>query len=153
MKKLTIIMAALAVSTAFAAEVNLNKSVLGSGTPEYNAKGVQNATVVDNAKNENNVLHAPQYMPNYPTASTIWPRVIEVPCLKQDGGGLECANYNWTPALGRGEYLFITPKVTEPEKVAVPVVIKESFPVKEVVTVPGPVREVFIEVPAKKKGE
>jgi hypothetical protein len=150
MKKLMIIMAALAVSTAFAAEVNLNKSVLGSGTPEYNAKGVENALVVDNAKNENNVLHAPQYMPNHPTAATIWPRVIEVPC-KQDGGGLKCANYNWTPALGRGEYLFVTPKLVEPEKV-VPIV-SPPIVVKEIVTVPGPVREVFVEVPAKKKAE
>ena len=141
MKNIMIVMAALAVSaTAMAAEVNVDKAVLGSGTP--GSTGMQNAQVVDNAKVENNVLHAPQYMPNYPTAATIFPRAVEVPCVKNAKGDLDCAGYNWSPSMGRGEYLFVIPKVTEPAK---PVVV-----VKEV---PGPVREVFVEVPAKKKGE
>ena len=144
------IMAALAVSTtAFAAEVNLGKAVLGSGTPVYNASGVENAVVVDNAKVENNILHVPQYMPNHPTAATIYPRVMEVPCTK-DGEKLKCASYNWTPAMGRGEYLFITPKVTEAPK---PMMVPVPVMVPVIKEVPGPVREVFIEVPAKKKGE
>lgn len=152
------IMAALAVSTtAFAAEVNLGKAVLGSGTPVYNAKGVENARVVDNAKIENNILHVPQYMPNHPTAATIYPRVMEVPCSK-DGEKLKCASYNWSPAMGRGEYLFITPKIVEapmPVTVRVPVPVPVPVPVVVTVTkeVPGPVREVYIEVPVKKKGE
>lgn len=55
----------------------------------------------------------PQYLPYYPTAATIWPRVIEVPCVREKDGKLTCEGYNWTPAMGRGEYLFIMPKVTE----------------------------------------
>src|SRR5262249_25092646 len=117
MKKSIIIMAALTVSSAvFAADVNVGKSVLGSGNPIGNASGVENATVVDNAKVENNILHAPQYMPYNPTAATIWPRVVEVPCTKEASGDLTCAGYNWSPSLGRGEYLFIAPKVVEAPK-------------------------------------
>ena len=139
-----IIMAVLAVSsTAFAAEVNVGKSTLGSGQPVYNAKGSENARVVDNAKVENNVLHAPQYMPNYPTAATIWPRVVEVPCVKVNGK-LECQGYNWNPSMGRGEYLFVTPKVLEP---VAPVVPEVTFVYKE------KIKEVLIEVPPKKKKE
>jgi hypothetical protein len=46
--------------------------------------------------------------------------------------------------MGRGEYLFVSPRVVEAAKPQVVTVIKE---------VPGPVREVFVEVPVKKKGE
>lgn len=140
-----IIMAALAVtSTAFAAEVNVGKAVLGSGTPSNVVGGTENAKVVDNAKVENNILHAPQYMPHFPTAATIWPRVVEVPCTKDSKGDLTCAGYNWSPSMGPGEYLFVSPKVAEPVK-----------PVIQTVVVPGPVvtKEVFVEVPVKKKKE
>jgi hypothetical protein len=143
-----IIVAALAVSsTAFAAEVNLGKAVLGSGTPLYNEKGVENAVVVDNAKVENKILHVPQYMPNHPTAATIYPRVVEVPC-KTLNGSVTCNSYNWTPAMGRAEYLFIKPTLVH---VASPVAV--PMPVTVIKEVPGPVREIYIEVPAKKKGE
>lgn len=142
MKKSLFVMVALAVcSTAFATDVNVGKAVLGSGTPPVvNAGGLENAKVVDNAKVENNTLHAPQYMPNYPTSATIWPRVVEIPCTKVASGDLNCAGYNWNPAMGRGEYLFVQPKVVEAPK---PVIM----------VVPGPVREVFVEVPVKKKKE
>ena len=138
--KSLIIMAALAASSAFAAEVNVGKSTLGSGTPLFNNKGHENAKIVDNAKVENNVLHAPQYMPNFPTAATIWPRVVEVPCVKTDKG-LDCEGYNWNPSMGRGEYLFITPRVVEPPKAEMTIVYKET------------VKEVLVEVPKKKKKE
>jgi len=146
--KYLIVMAALAVtSTAFAAEVSVKRAALGSGTPALNASGVENAIVVDNAKVENDILHAPQYMPNYPTAATIWPRVIEVPCTKDVVGKVVCAGYNWSPSMGPGEYLFVRPKV---------VVAPEPRIFTERVEVPVPVivtREVFIEVPVKKKKE
>lgn len=143
-----IIMAALAVtSTAFAAEVNIKRAALGSGTPALNVSGVENAVVVDNAKVENNILHAPQYMPNFPTAATIWPRVIEVPCTKESTGNVSCAGYNWSPSMGPGEYLFVRPRV---------VIAPEPIIFIEMVEVPVPVfitREVFVEVPVKKKKE
>ncbi len=134
------IMVALAVSTTvMAAEVNVGRAVLGTGTPVYNAKGLENAVVVDNAKVENNILHVPQYLPYHPTAATIWPRVVEVKCI-QGGAGLECESFNWTPAMGRAEYLFITPKVEAPQVV-------EKIVEKEVIVE----KKVLVEVPPKKK--
>ena len=50
------------------------------------------------------VWHVPQYMPGYPTAATIWPRVVIIQCE-----GDVCPGYEVTPELGRGEYLFFLP--------------------------------------------
>ncbi|HEY2255869.1 MAG TPA: hypothetical protein VGI11_09550 [Variovorax sp.] len=65
--------------------------------------GLQNATGIENAEpvGDLGVWHAPQYLPGFPTAATIWPRVVDVPCVKD-----VCAGYSITPAMGRGEYLF-----------------------------------------------
>ncbi len=141
MKKLSVIVAAFAVSTSFAAQVDLSKHVLGSGTPAFNASGYENAKIVENTRVENKILHSPQYMPNYPTAAPIWPRVVEVPCTKAANGDLKCEGYNWAPSMGRGEYLFVTPVVKEAPKATV---------VKETVVVPGPERVIIKEVPVKK---
>ncbi len=103
---------------------------------------VENAKIVDNSGLENDILHGTQYLPGFPTAATIWPRVVAVPCVKADKG-LKCEGYRWSPALGRGEYLFITPQVMEPVAPPPPVVI----------TVPGPERVVIREVPPKKQRE
>lgn len=141
MKKL-FIMAALAVSTtAFAAEVNINRTGFGTGTPAFSFgnSGLENAKVVNH---DVSVLHAPQYMPYYPTAAVIWPRVVEVPCTKAADGKLTCDKYEWTPAMGRAEYLFITPVVKVEPK---PVIVKEL--------VPGPTVTVYKEVPVKPKNE
>lgn len=137
MKK-TILMAVLVAASAasLAAEVNIGRVTNGSGTPG-NAVGVENAKEVSN-----NVLHAPQYMPGHPTAATIWPRVIDVPCTKEANGNLKCDGYKWTPNLGRGEYLFVTPRVVEAPAPQAPVVITKE------VQVPG--KTVYVEVEKKK---
>lgn len=89
---------------------------------------------------DNNIYHSPQYMPGHPTAATLYPRVVDVECTKA-GTGLSCKGYNWMPEMGRGEYLMFRPVMVEPKAT------------ERLVLVPGPVREVFIEVPAKKKKE
>ena len=68
--------------------------------------GMQNGPGVDAAEQVPglNVLHVPQYMPGYPTAATIWPRVVTVKCR-----ATKCEGYTITPDMGRGEYLFILP--------------------------------------------
>jgi hypothetical protein len=143
--KTFLLMAALAVSsTAFAADVNVQRKVLGSGTPGQT--GLENAKVVNSTGAENNILHAPQYMPNHPTAATIWPRVVEVPCVKI-GADLKCEGYNWNPSMGRGEYLFVTPQIIEP---VAPVVVTKT--VEKIVPVIVE-RKVFVEVPVKRKKE
>lgn len=78
--------------------------------------------------------YVPQYLPYYPTAATIWARVIEVPCEKAADGKVTCEGYNWTPNMGRAEYLFIMPKIKQPTTVTNTIinntVIKE-VPVKK----------------------
>ena len=137
-----LIMVALAVSsTAFAAEVDVARKGFGTGTPapmKFGNAGVENAKIVDSYPG---ILHAPQYMPNYPTAAVIWPRVVEVPCTKAANGDLTCEGYEYSPSMGRAEYLFIAPSVKEapkPVEKVVPVIVE---------------RKVFVEVPAKKTRE
>lgn len=77
----------------------------------------------------NDIYHAPQYLPFYPTAATIWPRVVEVDC-ESTVSGLKCDGYNWAPRMGRGEYLFFTPRLKAPV-IYVPVT-KEITVLKEV---------------------
>jgi hypothetical protein len=115
---------------------------LGSGTPGFT--GFEPATHMGEG-----IYHAPQYMPSYPTAAALWPRVVEVECERTPNGAFSCNGYDWLPALGRGEYLYIRPMV---KVVAPPVVVEKIVRVP----VPTPViveRKVFIEVPVKKKGE
>lgn len=84
--------------------VEIERQHLGSGEPGQ--AGFENATPVSD-----DVYHAPQYMPGYPTARSVWARVIEVPCDRGADGRLQCKGYQWSPALGRGEYLFFKPVV------------------------------------------
>jgi hypothetical protein len=139
MKKLILIAALIGLAgSVMAQNVTVVREALGSGQPE--SKGVENAS-----KWDNNVFHAPQYMPGYPTAATLYPRIIDVPCTAT-GNTLSCKGYNWLPELGRGEYLMIRPTVVVAEKPQV---------ITKIVTVPGPVqiREVLVEVPKKPKKE
>jgi len=133
MKKLILALALVGLTgSVLAQQVTVGREALGSGQPE--ATGVESA-----GKWDNNIYHAPQYMPGYPTAAVIYPRVIDVQCTKSTTG-LNCRGYNWLPELGRGEYLMFRPVVVEAAK-----------PVIQTVTVPGPT--VYVEVPVKKKKE
>ena len=144
MKKLLLIVAALVASSAFAADVEVSRKGLGLGTPGTKLQnvGVENAKPVNTSPD---VLHTPQYLAGFPTAATIWPRIVEVPC-KDSKGILACEGFHWTPDMGRGEYLFVTPKV-----------VAEAEPkiIERTVLVPGPVieKKILVEVPPKKKGE
>lgn len=101
MKRL-LILAACVVSVA-QAQVLVGRNNTGSGTP--GSVGFENATQWDN-----DIFHAPQYMPGYPTAASIWPRVLTLKCEK-DGLLVKCPGYNWLPEMGRGEYLMIRPEI------------------------------------------
>lgn len=129
-KHMAIFIAAVAALAAHAGDVTVDRVHYGSGQPSLN--GVENVTVV-----ENNVMHSPQYLPGFPTAATIWPRVVEVPCTAK-GNGLQCDGYRWTPSLGRAEYLYVVPKVVEQpkpititERVEVPVIVYKEVPEKK----------------------
>lgn len=114
-------------NTASAADVGIQQTPLGSGTP--GTAGVTPSTLVMDG-----MYHAPQYMPGYPTAATLWPRVVDVECTEV-GKQLNCASYNWLPELGRGEYLLFRPRIAVPPVpteriVEVPVVVYKEVPAK-----------------------
>jgi hypothetical protein len=126
MKKL-ISIAALLVSTAsFGQAVSIQNVLQGSGSPGMS--GYETSLPVSN-----DYLHTPQFMDGFPTAATIWPRIIDVPCTKVDGV-LKCQGYTWNPKMGRGEYLFIRPVVAEvtPPVVVPPVIVPPVIVVPEV---------------------
>jgi len=93
------------ISSVSAQEVVIDRFELGSGIP--GKRGVEPARGW-----KDGIYHAPQYMPGYPTAAPIFPRVIDVECQHVENG-LKCNGYNWSPGLGRGEYLFIRPSIKE----------------------------------------
>ena len=86
--------------------VNVHRMPLGSGTPKAGQiGGTQLARLVAEGD-----YHVPNYMPGYPTAATIWPRGIEVECVRDAStDGLVCDGYAVHPSLGRGEYIYIRP--------------------------------------------
>lgn len=142
MKKSLFVLMAVALSATAMAQSSIE---LKNDHPEFGANGP--ARLV-NESVQNNIYHAPQYMPNYPTAATIWPRVVTVDnCTKflNEPNSVRCDGYNWNPSMGRAEYLFVTTKsVAVPPPPVVVEVIKE---------VPGPERIILQEVPPKKKRE
>lgn len=101
MNKLILLIISMACSAGAFAQVDIDRIPLGSGVPGNS--GVENATQWDM-----DIYHAPQYMPGYPTASTLFPRAVPVLCVKRDSG-LHCKGYNWLPEMGRAEYLMIRP--------------------------------------------
>lgn len=117
----------LVVAPIFAGEVAVGVKEMGSGTP--GSVGLENAQVV-----VNDLRQAPGYLPQNPTAATIWPRTIEVDCVKQSTGSLNCEGYRWSPSMGRGEYIFIQPRVKEP---VAPVIVERAVPFTVIKEVPA----------------
>lgn len=101
MKKLILSVLLFACSGWALAQVTIDRIPLGSGVPGN--EGQENAMQWDM-----DIYHAPQYMPGYPTASTIFPRVISVSCMEKENG-IHCRGYNWVREMGRAEYLMIRP--------------------------------------------
>lgn len=134
MKKVIAAVALMALAGAAMAQVSVGRQEFGSGTP--GSTGTEGAVQWDGS----GIYHAPQYMPGYPTAATLYPRVVNLDCVK-GATGLVCSGYNWLPNLGRGEYLMFRPVVREAAK---PVVVTKEVPVVVI-------KEVIKEVPVTKK--
>jgi hypothetical protein len=118
-------MALVFASQVYANQVSIRNEVLGSSisTP------IENAFEVDN-----NVFHAPQYMPGYPTSAVIYPRVIDTTC-EEVATSLNCSGYHWLPSMGRAEYLFFKPNVIrQPEREIVEQIV--VVPVERVTPTP-----------------
>lgn len=101
MKTLVLMFVAVMTACPVLAETEIERTPHGSGTPGQTGNEVATSTPDDG------IYFAPQYMPGYPTAAVIWPRVVEVPC-KHVSNNLVCENYKWKPEYGRGEYLLFT---------------------------------------------
>jgi hypothetical protein len=86
-----------------AAGVKVRNVPLGSGAPS------NDDTVKFTAATSlgNGLYQAPGYLPYYPTAAALWPRVVQVSCTA-DG---VCDGYTITPSIGRGEYVYIQPVI------------------------------------------
>lgn len=134
MKKLIALAALLFSAASFAQVTVIQRNELGAGQPGHEVGSKQAFPVL-----ENDIYHVPQYMPNFPTAATIWPRIIDVQCT-QVGVNVQCDDgYQWQPSYGRGEYLFFrtvfkdpVPPVEKPVPVYVPYpVYVEAKPKKE----------------------
>jgi hypothetical protein len=126
MKKLILLATLIGIAgSVLAQQVNVSRESLGSGQP--GASGVENAT-----KWDNDIYHAPQYMPGYPTAAVLYPRIVDVQCTKSSTG-LNCKGYNWTPDMGRAEYLMIRTTVVPEVKPVAPIVVTNTVTIiKEV---------------------
>lgn len=128
MKKVTLLLAALVALPVWAAdatndvasnntatntyrsyrELTVTRKSLGLGTPaSMITAGNEQAVFVDD-----DYFHAPQDMPFYPTAAVIWPRVVDLLCDRLNDQ-VVCEGFHWQPALGRAEYLFVTPRIKE----------------------------------------
>lgn len=95
---LALLLGVAAGPLAAAENLKIERVPFGSGV--QNAQGTENASPVGDLQ----VWHVPQYMPGFPTAATIWPRVVEVRCVDD-----LCEGYAITPQMGSGEYLFFRP--------------------------------------------
>lgn len=129
MKRFLLIAACLICSVSHADDFTVANEPLGSGVPV--TVGGQTATF-----QYDGMYSIAQYMPGLPTASVIWPRVIDVQCVRESDK-VACEGFNWLPTLGRGEYLFVRPHIVE-----------RTTPVERVVE-----KTVLIEVPVKRKRE
>lgn len=126
---LVILAVLLGSNVARAGDVSIENRQLGSGTPGQVT--TEDGMFISKGA-DGDIYHAPQYMPNYPTAAPIWPRVVEVECTKNTDGTLSCDGYTWQPKYGRGEYIFFHPKIKKPTACCLtpPVVIYKEVPVK-----------------------
>ena len=129
------VFAGVVYNNAQAADPTVYQVHLGSGVPSE--EKLNNAPLVMDG-----MYHAPQYLPGHPTAATIWPRVVDVECTKTEdlsradnkGDTLVCNGYNWSPAMGRGEYIYVRPHLKDapvPPAPVTPIVIYKEVPVKK----------------------
>lgn len=86
------------------ARVRINGVPLGSGVPT--ATGMPQPEAAHHVANGD--FHVPNYLPGHPTAATLWPRVVWLPCERDEWRAeLVCGGYDVSPS--RGEYVYLRP--------------------------------------------
>lgn len=130
-----IVLCLLLLCNSVSADSAIQRSHYGSGHLD-NLPGVENSFQVVPG-----VFHAPQYLPYWPTAQSLWARVVDVDCEL----GKPCTGYSYLPEYGRAEYLFYRPKYRTPPTLEPPKV--------EVTCVAPEPRVVLVETQCKKKNQ
>ena len=130
-------LAALLYVASVHAEANVfvERQALGSGNLSNGYEQAHNMP--------DNLVHVPNYLPGFPTAATIWPRVVTVTC-SDDGSVVLCNGYNVNQySIGRGEYLFAKPVMvaTVTAAVVAPVIVKPVEPIAVAAPVIKPVKK------------
>jgi len=81
---------------------------LGTGVPQQ----AQTSGYEQSYAMPDGVYSTPGQMPGYPTAATIWPRVVRVSCKVGEGNTLLCKGVDVNLVdTGRGEYLYTQPVI------------------------------------------
>lgn len=100
----------LNVQTVPVPSVDVARVPTGSGSPLVLTSKPQSQTYDTAYPVAQNLYQVPGFMPYFPSAGTIWPRVVRVHCRTAN----DCDGYNITPSLGRGEYIYVQPVIDEP---------------------------------------
>lgn len=101
MRKLFISLLLAVVSATASAQYLVQNKILGPNNVE-NGSGLGIKVFGD-------FYHVPQFMPGFPTAATIWPRVVKTDCRFTDRN-IYCDSIRLTQYGDRSEYLFFTEK-------------------------------------------
>ena len=94
-------------ATAVAKEITVHGMAYGSNSQDLTI------TSAEETYPGSGLYSVPSYMPGYPTAGVIYPRVIDIKCIEAASGKVDCDGYNWSPSMGRGEYLLVHPVITK----------------------------------------
>lgn len=98
--------ATCSIAAAAGGNFQIERMASGSGTP---AVGETNGTEAAEHVADG-LYHAPNFLPGFPTAATIWPREVPITCdLDRTTQRKTCSGYRVIPAIGRGEYIFVRP--------------------------------------------
>ncbi len=96
------------------AAVVINNEPLGDGPPSHTMTvGTTKAYYWGDG-----LYFVPGYMPGWPTAATMWPRVVTVKCVKETDGTIHCDGYEIRDQQiqHRGEYILFRPIIVDPPK-------------------------------------
>lgn len=150
MRKLLILLALAFTSLMASAQLNVQNALLGSGNDEV--------LTTKSFEVYNDIFHVPQYMPGFPTAATIWPRIVKTKC-NWTGNSMYCDAIRHSEYGYRTEYLYFTEAAKNLTDIKVDVLLikvdklaKDQKKLEELVSNQKPVT-IFIEVPVKKNNQ
>ena len=150
MRKLLVSLALVAVSTVASAQHNVQNALLGTGNDD--------ALTTKSFEVYNDIYHVPQYMPGFPTAATIWPRVVKTKCT-WTGRSMYCDAIRHADYGYRTEYLYFSEQAKNLTDFKVDILLrrvddlaKDQSKLERLISNQKPII-IFTEVPVKKNNE